>query len=390
MTALRKGLVLAFFFAAAGLANCAATAAPEVPKGFEIRQIATVPGARALAFAPDGTLFVGTRDNDVYEIAHAGGTAAQPRVFAHFDDAPAAGVAFADGYLYVGTQHAIWRLAYPKNGESGPSKLAAVRGGSPPPGSDGDVHTTTSVAAYGKDLYASVGSSCNACVETDVTRATIGRVRGGRYEVIAKRNRNAIALAVDPQTGALWEGTAGEDDLPPGHPYEIFDDVTAHPGVADYGWPFCYEDQKTNPVKAWSGQSCKNAVVPRAVFPPYETPTAAVFYPARERGRYAFPAKYGGGAFVALHGSWHGPAQGLSGFEPPRVVFVPMRGDSPVHPVNWNDPATQWTDFAAGYQQGGSAQRSGRPAGLAVGPQGALFISDDQTGAIYRVRPGRP
>lgn len=383
-----------FFSAVLCVVSCAAAATPRVPSGFTIAQIATVEGARSLAFAPDGTLFAGTRGGEVYAIPHAdgAGAAGAPRAIAHFDDAPASGVAFSGSDLYVGTTSAIWRLTYNARSPrllSPPYKLASVRTGSPPPGSDGDVHTTTSVAAFRNIIYASVGSSCNACVETDATRATIGRVRDGRYEPIAKRNRNAIALAVNTNTGALWEGTAGEDDLPAGHPYEIFDDVTAHAIPADYGWPFCYENRKRNPVRAWSGQSCADTVIPRVVFPAYETPMAAVFYPQASRGPYVFPAKYRGGAFVALHGSWHGPAQGLQGFMPPRVVFVAMRGDTPARPVDWNNPDAQWNEFVGGYQDGGTPHRSGRPGGIAVGPQGDLFVSDDATGAIYRIRPGK-
>lgn len=377
------------FFLAVLATALAPAAALTVPRGFTIVPIAHVQGARTLAFAPDGTLFVGTAGEDVYAIARADAAeaAGTPRVFAHFDDAPAAGVAFAGDNLYVGTTSAIWRVGYQSNDRGrrpAPYKLASVRTGSPPAGSDGDVHTTTSVAAFGNTVYASVGSSCNACVETDSTRATIGRVRDRVYEVIAKNNRNAIALTVNPNTGALWAGTAGEDDLPAGHPYEIFDDVTAHALPVDYGWPFCYENRKSNPVRAWSGKSCRNAAVPRVVFPAYETPTAAAFYPQHPRGRYAFPANYAGGAFVALHGSWH---RGVAGFMPPRVVFVRMHGDAPARAVDWGDPAAQWIEFVGGYQEGGTARRFGRPAGIAVGPQGDLFVSDDATGAIYRIRP---
>jgi glucose/arabinose dehydrogenase len=103
-------------------------------------------------------------------------------------------------------------------------------------------------------------------------------------------------------------------------------------------------------------------------------------------GRYAFPAKYAGGVFVSMHGSWHGPRQGLPGYVPPRVAFVPMHGNVPQHAVNCSDPAAQWSEFAGGYQQGESAVREGAPTGIAVGPQGGLFIGDDRTGAIYRVR----
>jgi glucose/arabinose dehydrogenase len=70
------------------------------------------------------------------------------------------------------------------------------------------------------------------------------------------------------------------------------------------------------------------------------------------------------------------------------VVFVAMRGDRPTKPVDWKNPAAQWSDFLTGFQSGCSG-RSGRPVGLAVGSQGSLFIADDDAGAIYRVRPKR-
>jgi glucose/arabinose dehydrogenase len=127
--------------------------------------------------------------------------------------------------------------------------------------------------------------------------------------------------------------------------------------------------------------------VPRVVFPAYETPIGAAFYPEKLSGPHAFPVKYRGGAFVALHGSWHGPAQGLSGYVPPRVVFVAMHGDVPATPVHWSDPTAQWSEFVGGYQAGASIRRIGRPTGIAIGPQGDLFVADDQTGAIYRIRP---
>jgi glucose/arabinose dehydrogenase len=243
------------------------------------------------------------------------------------------------------------------------------------------------VALRDGTLYAAVGSTCDACVETDPTRATIGRVENGTYAPVAVHIRNAIALTVNPNTGSLWAGVAGEDYLPIGHPYEIFDDVSSHAPPANYGWPYCYEAQRRNPVARWQGHDCGGTVVPRVVLPAYETPIGAAFYPRHARGKFSFAAQYAGGAFITLHGSWHGPAQGLSGYVPPRVVFVPMNGDAPKRPVNWSDPSTQWTPFVTGYQEGSRIARSGRPTGIAVGPQGDLFIADDQTGAIYRVRP---
>ena len=363
-------------------------AMPSVPRGFSIERIATVMGARELAFLPNGDLLVGTSGDVVEVVPHADGAPGAPRVFVRMPQDEAAGVATHGSEIAVGTVFGVWRIPY-RSGKfranGSPELLAPVR-----TSGVAQDHVTTSVAFAGNVLYASVGSSCDACSpEPDTSMATIGQVVGKRYVPIALHVRNAIALAGNENTGALWAGVAGEDTLPVGHPYEIFDDVTAHALPADYGWPFCYGDRRSNPLPQWRGHDCAHTAVSRAIFPAYETPIGAAFYPLHPNGRYAFPLQYRGGAFVTLHGSWHGPEQGLSGFVPPRVVFVPMRGDTPVKAVNWSDPDAQWQTFAGGYQQGGSERRIGRPTGIAVGPQGGLFIADDLTGAIYRIRPKR-
>jgi glucose/arabinose dehydrogenase len=188
--------------------------------------------------------------------------------------------------------------------------------------------------------------------------------------------RNPIALAVDPR-GELWAGVAGQDELEHGHPYEIFDAVTRHPGVPDYGWPTCFENHRS---AGSAGGDCAHQTVARVVFPAYETPIGAVFYPAHPTGRFAFPAPYAGGAFVTLHGSWHQPPV------PPRVVFVPMRDGEPATPVDWSDPGKQWREFVGGFQRD-DGSRIGRPTGIAVGTEGSLFVADDTAGVIYRIRP---
>ncbi len=97
-----------------------------------------------------------------------------------------------------------------------PSKIAGVRTGPVAPNSDGDVHSTTSVAVAKGILYASVGSSCNACREVDGTRAVILQMGldGSNLATKATRIRNAVALAPNTDTGTLWAGNAGQDDLP--------------------------------------------------------------------------------------------------------------------------------------------------------------------------------
>jgi len=348
---------------------------PEVTAGFRVETIAHVPGARELAAAPNGDLIVGTSGSEVLVIRDAEGAPQAPELLVDVGDSPAAGVALAPGTLFVGSQFAVWRAAY-EPGARGPLKAVKIESVRPR-GTGG--HSTTSVAVAGNHLYYSVGSSCNACVETDPTRAAIfeAQLDGGDSQLLAKRIRNAIALAVQPETQALWAGVAGQDELEHGHPYEIFDAVTAHAGTADYGWPVCYESRR--PVHP--GEDCSRVAVSRAVFPAYDTPIGAVFYPPHESGKYAFPPEYAGGAFVALHGSWHVPPVA------PRVAFVPFADGEPAKAVDWNDPDVQWREFLGGFQSG--ILRIGRPTGVAVGSQGSLFVADDKAGVIYRIRPSR-
>jgi len=348
-----------------------------VPPGFAIEKIATVPHARELAVTPNGDLLVGTETDTVSIVPDAQGAPGTPRVFAQVDDRPVASVWLDGDTLYLGAQFGVYRLAYhtgDREARETPQKIASVRTS----GESRD-HVTTTVAVTNGMLYASVGSSCNACVpDLDPTRATIQMMHLDGSDMTPKvvRVRNAIALGVNPATKTLWAGVAGQDELPHGHPYENFDAISLRPGVVDYHWPYCYEDRKP----ARPGADCHDAPVARVVLPAYETPIGATFYPLEARGRYAFPAEYRGGAFIALHGSWHTP------LVPPRVAFVPMTGDEPRTPVDWSDPSKQWREFAGGFQKADDT-RVARPTGVAVGTDGSLFVSDDQSGAIFRIRP---
>jgi glucose/arabinose dehydrogenase len=375
---LRSVLTLAAlaFLAPSGVRAAAPPLGLTVPPGFTIERIATVENGRELAVAPNGDLFVGTSGNTVDIVADAEGDAAPAKAFTQIADHPVAGITIDGDRMYLGAQFGVYELPY-HPGEAAasaqPRKIASVRTS----GTSSD-HVTTTVAVTNKRLYASVGSSCNNCnPDLDATRATVQEMNldGSAMTAKARHVRNAIALAVNPQTGTLWIGVAGQDELPHGHPYEMFDPLTLHAGVADYGWPFCYENHQ-----AVDGHDCSAQTVARVVFPAYETPIGATFYPLHPAGAHAFPEAYRGGAFVTLHGSWHQPPV------PPRVVFVPMNGDEPKTPVDWNDPSTQWKEFIGGWQLADGRRRA-RPTGIAVAPDGSLFVSDDLDGGIYRIRP---
>ncbi len=356
-----------------------------VPAGFIASTIAHVGGARELAALPNGDLIVGTGGTTVAIVpnAESAGVAGAPATFATIADGPAQGVAYGSGFVFVATQHGVYRIPYTTGAQSGTAaKIASVRTGSVAPNSDGDVHTTSSVGVSGSTLYVGVGSSCNACAETDPTRATVQRMAldGSGMTTQARRWRNPIAFATDPSTGAVWAGGAGQDNLTQNHPYEFMDAVSARPASSDYGWPDCEE----NHVVYKAGANCANVIVPALEFPAYSTIIGAAFYPAAQSGSYVFPAAWSGGMFVSIHGSWH-TAGGVP-VDPPHVAFVPFSGGSPARAVNWSDPTAQWNDFFTGFQRA-DGSRIGRATGVAVGAQGSLFVADDQNGVVYRIRP---
>ncbi|HMD01361.1 MAG TPA: hypothetical protein VKG44_00220 [Candidatus Baltobacteraceae bacterium] len=408
---------------------------------------------RQLVALPNGDLLIGTgspfvSNNQVYILPNADGPsfAGTLAVFATLTDGAcgdthslkenAQGLAFSPnstgGTIYVGMECGVFQIPYTTGDRVAKpaTKILAVRQGSIVNFStDGDVHHTTSLAVSGSNLYIGVGSSCNACAETDPTRAVVLRtdLSGGSLVTLAKRFRNPLALAVS-SSGTVWAGGAGQDcavsssftppATPPptcvaqddtyfssGHPFEFIDPVAmrfASNGnkTADYFWPNCEE----NKWPVFSGSSCSAMFTRLVQAPAYDTLIGATFYPkyAGSAPLYAFPAAYQGGLFFSLHGSWHEALDGIF-VAPPRVVFVPMTGsgDTPLYTQTWSpagmpggNPYSTWgtsggnpVAFLDGFQDN-TGTRIGRPVGLAVGPNGSLFISDDGSGNIYRIRPG--
>ncbi|HVA34531.1 MAG TPA: hypothetical protein VNG31_10310, partial [Candidatus Baltobacteraceae bacterium] len=133
------------------------------------------------------------------------------------------------------------------------------------------------------------------------------------------------------------------------------------------------------------GADCANVVQPLVELPAYSTIVGATVYPDQQRGRFAFPAAYRGGLFATAHGSWHRDATGAYAAKP-LVAFIPMKHGRPVTAVDWSDPHRQWSVFVGGFQTSGHT-RIGRPTGIAVGSQGSIFVADDTSGSVYRIRP---
>ena len=418
--------------------------------GEAIASLSTSVNPRGLVALPNGDLLIGTgspvylSNNQVYIIPNATGTTpGGPKVFATLTDGTcgdtrslkenAQGIAFyptsGGGTIFVGMECGVFSMAY-KTGdqaESDATEILPVRQG-PITNltTDGDVHHSTSVAVSGTKLYVGVGSSCNACAEADSGRAVVlsTSLTGGATTTVATRFRNPLTLAVS-SSGTVWAGGAGQDcavsssfsppATPPpfcapsdsdylseGEPLEFLDPVSARFASAgktvDYFWPVCEDYQWV----VYSGSSCTGMVERKIGAPAYNTIEAAVFYPKYSGSvpAYAFPGSFQGGLFYTLHGSWHENASMIP-VGPPRVVFVPMSGDNPVKAQTWNgpghmggDPYSTWgtsggnvVAFIDGFQDN-TGTRYGRPTGIAVGPDGSLFIADDLDGNIFRIRPG--
>jgi glucose/arabinose dehydrogenase len=335
-----------------------------VPAGFHVTMVNTnVPGARFLAYAPNGDLIVSQTDNGtVVAIKPNTAVNAAPQVIAGGLSLPH-GLAFHGNDLYI----AVWDgLKVIRNYPTGTTVQTLYTG--LPQVSDHN-HRSLAIAADGM-VYESSGSSCNLCTP-GALEATIVRMdgNGAGATVYASGVRNGSGLAFDG-SGQLWMVVNQRDDLPPNHenlPTEEFDKVVQG---GNYGWPGCYPDmagaRQPNPDYNGGASSCSGQQLDTFPMQAHSAPLGIVFYNGS-----MFPNSYKGGAFVAFHGSWDRSVPTGD-----KVVFVTFSGGQP----------SSIMDFVTGWLQSGSY--SGRPVGLAVGSDGSLYISDDQNGYIYRVTYG--
>jgi glucose/arabinose dehydrogenase len=270
------------------------------------------------------------------------------------------GIAFTkNGDLLIADTGQVRRFHYTRYRATDPVVVAPDL----PPGG---IHATRSIAVNPDgSFFVSVGSSCNVCRESDLPRASILRYAadgtGGRR--FATGIRNAVGLAIQPGTGALWASVNGRDllgdDLPPDYLTEVRDG-------GFYGWPDCYalhERAVPDPDMKPAPEVCQHMTMPTIEIQAHSAPLGMAFYTGRQ-----FPEEYRGSLFVAYHGSWNRSVK--TGY---KIVRIPFRDGKPGKPE----------DFATGWVMGDEV--SGRPVGLQVTPDGSLYVSDDADGAIYRI-----
>src|SRR6059036_3923091 len=324
-------------------ANMLPTAAAEMseialPPGFRIAVYAAeVPNARQMALGPGGVVFVGSRsEGKVYAVVDRDGDNRADHVFvlASGLNQPS-GVAFRDGALYVAAVSRVLRLRDVARDLAHPPKPEVVSDAFP-----SDAHHGWKFIAFGPDgrLY----------------------LAGGRPEVVARGVRNSVGFDFDPASGELWFTDNGRDYLGDDSPPDELNHLTK---VGEhFGFPFCHGNGIRDP-ELNAGRACGEFTPPARELGPHVAAIGMRFYTGR-----MFPEKYRGGVFIAEHGSWNRSTP--IGY---RVSFVKIE----------NGRATSYEPFASGWLKGGTA--SGRPADVLVMPDGALLVSDDKAGQIYRI-----
>lgn len=368
-------------------------ATPKVPAGLAITLIASgIKNPRAMRFAPNGDLFVADSEAGEVLVYH----------FANGDTRPSGHDVFASGlhqpygvnfyppgpdpqWIYVADSNAVLRYPYRSGdtaAEGAPQTIV--------PNVPSNHHWTRDIvfSPDGKTMYLSVGSGSN--IAEDMTKAPDGGVAawasslplgepwgseearaavwsftpdGRDKQIVATGLRNCAGMTLQPETGEVWCVVNERDELGDNLPFEYATHIT--PG-AWYGWPWYYLGNHEDPRHAGERPDLAGkATLPDVLMQAHSAPLNIVFDEST-----AFGPDYKGDAFVALHGSWNRGTR--TGYKVVRLKFENGK------------PTGTYEDFVTGFVLP-SGQAWGRPVGVAIAPDGSLFISEDGNGTIWRV-----
>jgi len=377
-----------------------------VPEGFSVNLFTDgLSGPRVVRVAPNGDIFIAeTKENRIRVLRAADGASAPSEnvIYATGLDRPF-GVAFYPlgsdpRWVYVATNNTVVRFAY-RSGDLKASGAPEMILPSLSPEHDGG-HTTRDVAfsSDGQRMYVSVGSGSNVAdgmltksdeerrnwdsghafgeawgAETDRALVKVTDPEGKTpLKIFATGIRNPVGLAINPTTGVLWASTNERDMLGDDLVPDYFTSVREG---AFYGWPWYYMGDHEDPRHARERPELAGHVqVPDIPIQSHSAPLEAVFYAAKAGGSL-FPAEYQGDLFVALHGSWNRTHR--TGYKVVRARFR-------------DGIATgEYDDFLTGFVVDG-ASVWGRPVGVAVAHDGALLVTDDGNGTLWRISHSTP
>jgi glucose/arabinose dehydrogenase len=256
-----------------------------------------------------------------------------------------------DGALLVAGEGALYRVTLDGLADVDRQALQALPSG-------GRHNTKTVEILPGGEVLVSIGSSCDVCLEEDARRGTVQLLEDAGLRPYMTGLRNAVGLWVDDETGRAWATNMGRDllgdDRPPETLYEIVDG-------ADAGWPRCHAGTIADPEFGTGAAACAGVAQPAATFPAHTAPLALLAWEDH--------------VVIAFHGSWNSSVK--VGYA---LWWLPWDGE----------PAGQAEPFVTGFLPDGATDALGRPAGLAIGGDGALYVSDDKAGIVYRIARSEP
>jgi glucose/arabinose dehydrogenase len=336
----------------------------KLPEGFVISVFAEVPNARSLAMSPNGTIFVGNRDEDkVYAVKDTDGDhqADKKWVLASGLNMPN-GVAFHKGDLYIAEVSKISKITDVVNKLDNPGALETVYDKYPT-----EAHHGWKYIAFGPDekLYVPVGAPCNICESADPVYASITRMNanGSGMEVFASGVRNTVGFTWHPETKNIWFTDNGRDmlgdDVPP---CEL---NTASQMNMHFGYPYCHGGTIKDP-EFGDKKACPEFTAPVQNLGAHVAALGLKFYTGTQ-----FPQAYRNQIILAEHGSWNRSKK--SGYKLSLVTL-----DS-------SGKALDYKPFASGWLDENTQKVWGRPVDVLVMPDGSMLVSDDQAGVIYRI-----
>jgi glucose/arabinose dehydrogenase len=349
----------------------------QVPKGFTVNVFAEgLNEPRWLALTPSGDVLVTeTPDNRIRLLRDTNGDGAAD-VNQTFAEAANGlnipfGMAFADGFFFLGNSAEVRRYPYSEGQQQltgTGEKIADL------PGGGYNQHWTRNVVASpdGQQLYVSVGSRSNADREP-LPRASVQvmNLDGSNQQTFAYGLRNPVGLDFHPETGELYTTVNERDGLGD----DLVPDYFTRIQQGDfYGWPYAYfSPDKLDPRQTSGGQSVNPELAaqtkaPDVLFQAHSAALGVQFYDGN-----TFPERYRNGAFVAFRGSWNRSAG--TGY---KIVFVPFENGR---------PTGEYEDFVTGFLTDPSVPTTwGRPVGVLVLPDGSLLFTEEPNGRIYRVQ----
>jgi glucose/arabinose dehydrogenase len=405
------GIVASINSCAQAVNTDTANAGLKLPKGFTAIKVAEGLGAaRHISVASNGDIFVKLEKlkdgKGIYLLHDADNNGSAEQQFG-FGNYVGTGIYLKDGYLYASSNQDVFRYKLGADNKpldpDNPEKIVSGL-------IERNEHESKSIVLDNDgNVYVNIGAYSNSCQQDDRATGSMGikpcpildSAAGIWQFKIDKQNqtygdgvhyatglRNVVGLDWNTQTNSLFVMQHGRDQL-----HDIFPAMYTTKQSADLpaecmyelhngsngGWPYMYYDQiqhKKVLAPEYGGDGRKaytgNAQDPVVAFPGHMAPNGLLFYTGN-----MFPERYKNGAFIAFHGSWNRAPEPQKGYF---VAFVPFKDGK---------PSGDWEIFADNFSGGPAfmqpSKAKHRPCGLAQGPDGSLYVSDDAGGTIYRI-----